>query len=453
MSYTNRPRAKSALRFAQIPWVLFLFLAAVFFLCQHDLFYSLKVTQGYNSSAGQVVTALDAGSLNRQIALWSLCLFAVFSLIAHRGARLRINGTLGWIMLFYAGLAFLSLAWAENAALSFRRLVVFAILCVAATAIARRFSLRQVVLWVFCATGLYLLIGVAAELALGTFHPFASGYRFAGTIHPNHQGINCALLVLSGVAAADMEKRKKMIFRLCALVGFPFLILTGSRTAFAAAILALAVYFGMVCSRRTKIVAVFAALAIGVTLWAPFVIGGSAVPDFERALMLGRNASKIDTFNGRSDVWENVRPYIDRRPVLGYGYGGFWSARHVTEISDATQRLGRHRFGVEESHDAYLDCLLDLGFVGLAAFIFLLVGSMTGSFARYRASQAPAFGFCGAFFAFCLANGLLESATVGSIFLTFLILTISIHLGFRQTDTESSRRAPIIHREMIEVLS
>ncbi len=155
-------------------------------------------------------------------------------------------------MLFFAGWAVLSLAWAEDTALTFRRLVVFAILCLAAAAIARRYSLREIVLLTFFCSILFLLIGVSAEILLGTFRPFAPGYRFAGTLHPNHQGINCALLLLSGVAAADTEKRGRMLFRACALLGLVFLILTASRTTFAAAMLALALYLAAVSSRWAK---------------------------------------------------------------------------------------------------------------------------------------------------------------------------------------------------------
>lgn len=432
MSHRNGLPTRPAHRSQRLPLFLFFFLVVVFFLCQHELFFTTNVTQGYSSSVDHVVYALDTGSLNRQIALTALAIFAVVSLVRSRGSHLRIDGALGWVMLFYAGLAFLSPVWAEDTMLTLRRLTVFATLCFAAVVIARRFSLRHVVLWTFFSTGLYLLIGVLAEISLGTFRPFTSGYRFAGTLHPNGQAINCALFLLSGVVAGDMEEHKKLTFRICALIGIVFLILTGSRTSFASGILGLAVYFGLVCSKRTKIVIVFAALAIGIALWFPFVlVGGAVLPGVESAAMLGRGTSKVDSFNGRSLVWENIGPYVDERPILGYGYGGFWNVRHVTEVTDATETLGTDRFGVAESHDAYLDCLLDLGFVGLTVFILMLVGGIARSFSLYRTSQAPAFGFTAAFLVFCVANGFLESAIMGSIFLTFLMMAVLINLGFR----------------------
>lgn len=422
----------SALVYPRLPLFLFFFLAVVFFLCQHDLFFTTNVTQGYSFSVEHVVSALDTGSLNRQIGLAALGIFAITSLIRSRGFHLQIDGPLGWSVLLYAGLALSSLFWADDTLLTLRRLMVFATLCVAGIVIARRFSLRQVVQWTFLTTALYLLVGVLAEISLGTFRPFTSGYRFAGTLHPNHQGINCVLLILSGLAATDMQKHRKAAYRVCILIGVVFLILTGSRTAFAAGILAVTVYFGMTVPKQTRLFAALATLLVGIALWIPFALsGGTSVPNVESVFMLGRQATKVQSFNGRSRIWNNITPYIDSRPLLGYGYGGFWTVNHITELTEATENSGVNSFGVAESHDAYLDCLLDLGFVGLAVFVSMLVGGIARSFSLYRISPSPALAFTAAFLVFCLANGLLESAIVSSIFLTFLLLTVFIVLGFR----------------------
>ena len=431
MSYINHSRNESAPQKGRYLWLLLLFLAAVFFLCQQDLFYSSKRTESFDLSPDETIAALDASSPSRRVAVLALGFFAVTSLICQRAARLRINGLLGWIMVFYAGWALLSVVWAEDASQTFKRLVVFAILCLAAAAVARRVSLRKIVLGVLFTTGLYLLIGLSAEIALGAFRPFTPGYRFAGTLHPNFQGINCALLLLSGVAAADMEKRRQILLGICALLGFVFLILTTSRTSIAAALLALAVYFGARCSKRTKIVAT---LGLGTALLVPLVIdGGALIPNLKSAIALSRDNSAVDSFHGRAGVWREVGYYVYKRPILGYGYGGFWNEPHITEISATEQ------WGVSSSHSVYLECLLNVGLVGLAAYIFSLIGGITRSLALYRASQAPAFAFSGAFLIFCAANGVLESAILWSESVTFLMMVVLIKLGLQSREFEVKR--------------
>lgn len=422
MGYTDRPHTGPSLQSERPPWLVFLFLAAVFFLCQHDLFCSQTATEGYVLSADEVIAEVAAGSLGHRVAFLALGIFALVSLIRHRGARLRINGWLGWIMLFFAGWAVLSLVWAEDTTQTLRRLVTFAIVCLAVVAIARRFSLREIVLWTVFTTGLYLLIGVSAEIALGTFRPFASGYRFAGTLLPNTQGINCALLLLSGVAASDAEKHRRTLFRACALLGFVFLILTASRTASAATLLALAVYWSAVCSRATKIAMAYAlSIALCVLL---LVLANGFLPDLKSAVLLGRDASTADSLSGRTGIWEDVGYYIHQRPILGYGYGGFWTPTHLSIISSEEKQ------GVPNSHSAYLDYFLTLGAVGMVAYAVLLIGGIRRAFRFHKLSQNSAFAFCGALLVFCALHGFLESAVVYPSHLMLLVVVLLTQLAF-----------------------
>ena len=78
------------------------------------------------------------------------------------------------------------------------------------------------------------------------------------------------------------------------------------------------------------------------------------------ATSLGRGDTNPDSFNGRTGIWEDLSYYIDRRPFLGYGYAGFWTPAHINEIS------AEEKWGILDSHSAYLDYLLTLGAVGLA---------------------------------------------------------------------------------------
>ena len=201
MSYNSQTRTGSAPRVSRSTWLIFLFLAAVFFLVCHDLSYSKRGVDNYNLSEEDIISDVSQGSLGRQVALVSVGLFAIVRLIRDQAnGRPRINGPLGWILLSFAVWAFMSLIWTEDVPLTLKRLGVFGILCITAVAVARRLSLREVILWTFLTTALFLAIGVFAELFFGTFRPFASGYRFAGTQHPNGQGIDCGLLILSAVA-------------------------------------------------------------------------------------------------------------------------------------------------------------------------------------------------------------------------------------------------------------
>ncbi|HXP81618.1 MAG TPA: O-antigen ligase family protein [Verrucomicrobiae bacterium] len=419
MSNSNHPPARPALQVRPAPWLVFLFLATVLFFVYHDFSNARSPLGNYDGSPDLIVGMVAEGSISRRIALISLGIFAIATLIRHRADdRLRINGSLGWTLVAFAAWVSVSLLWAEDRSLTLTRVSVFAILCVAAVAVVRRFSLREIILWAFFTSGSYLAIGVFAEVLFGTFRPFASGYRFAGTLHPNSQGINCAVLLLSGIAAADVEKHKRALYRVCTLAGFVFLVLTASRTAFAAALLALAVYLGVVSSRRAKMAMAYALSIVFCVLLLG--LGSAFLPDLKSAVMLGREDSSVGSFNGRTGIWDEISSYVQRRPVLGYGYGGFWTPSRISEISEA------EKWGIPNSHSAYLDYLLSLGAVGLIAYVFLLSAGIRRAFRLHKLSRNSAYAFCGTLLVFCAMNGFLESAAANPslpMFLTLVILT------------------------------
>jgi exopolysaccharide production protein ExoQ len=405
------------------PWLVFLFLTAVFFFLGHDLFYT-KTTEGnYGASAADLAVGVEEGSLPRRIDLFALAIFAVALLVRYRrNDHFHFHGLLGWLLLIFAAWAMVSLIWADDTALVFKRIVVFAILCLAAGALARRFAFREIMLWTLFSSTLFLMIGVSAEVLFGAFHPLASGYRFAGTVHPNSQGVNCGLLLLSGLATAEGEKRGRKFIWACALAGFVFLVLTGSRTAVAATLFALVAYLSGVCSRKAKIAMAYA-LGFGLCLLLT-VLGEAALPTLKSAVLLGRDDSTIDSFNGRTGIWEEIGPYVDRRPILGYGYEGFWTPARISEISD------EETWGLLDSHSAYLDYLLTLGAVGVVFYVLLLCVGIFRAFRLHQRSHNPAVAFCGAILVFCALDGLLESSVVHPTPLLFLGMVVLARLAF-----------------------
>jgi O-antigen ligase len=70
------------------------------------------------------------------------------------------------------------------------------------------------------------------------------------------------------------------------------------------------------------------------------------------------------TLTGRLGVWQGALQAIQLRPVLGYGYGGFWDTDYAWLVWDQAGWFPKH------SHNGFLDLLLDLGWLG---FLFFLI--------------------------------------------------------------------------------
>jgi O-antigen ligase len=349
----------------------------------------------------------------------------------------------GWLLLGFVAWAVASPVWAEDRVLTLTRVAVFGILCLAAVAIVRRFTLREIILWALFSSAAYVVVGILVELMFGAFQPLASGYRFAGTLHPNSQGINCAVLLLSAVAAAKVERRGLTFLRICAFVGFVFLVLTASRTAFASVLLALSVYFAVVYSRRAKLAMAYA-LSILLCILV-LSLGNAFLPDVKSAVNLGRVDSTEGTFNGRTGIWDAIGHYVVQRPILGYGFGGFWTPAHIRAISE------EEKWGIPNSHSAYLDYLLTLGSVGVAAYALLLFAGIWRALRFQKLSRNTALAFCWMLLVFCAMDGFLESAAANPSLPMLLSLVVLIFLaGMNDAQAsrfhDPSRRIPILDR-------
>ena len=101
-----------------------------------------------------------------------------------------------------------------------------------------------------------------------------------------------------------------------------------------------------------------AVMAVGI-IWGVVTLftSGQAVGSF--TAMLGRDG----TLTGRTEIWTQYLPMAMRHPLLGHGFGGFWTVETI-ELQ-----------GVNEAHNGYLGILLTLGFVGLIFMALFLLSS------------------------------------------------------------------------------
>jgi len=83
--------------------------------------------------------------------------------------------------------------------------------------------------------------------------------------------------------------------------------------------------------------------------------GGSTVKPFTA------NVGRDETLTGRTEVWAELVPVAMQKPILGWGFGRFWTPET------------REKYDISEAHSGYLDVLLVLGFVGLVLLAMFLV--------------------------------------------------------------------------------
>jgi exopolysaccharide production protein ExoQ len=375
-------------------WLIIVFLILLFFIANHDLYYPQKYIYMQSGSAEGLISDIASGSITRRFALFSLFCFSIGSLLLRAHPRLGCDNKLIIFTMAFIFWSVSSILWADNTLLCVRRVTAFLFMCFGAYIIAKQLTFPDLIRLSFIGSFSYLIIGIICEIMLGTFAPFHNEYRFSGTIHPNHQGWNCALLILSSLYLAKIEGRKQYVLYFCMLIGFFFLILTKSRTSFFCVIFAMLPYLYFNWSNRRKLTITYLVIICGCFF---FLLGlNSLFPELEKAILLGRGGttssdfySDTSTLTGRLPIWEVSMGYVAKRPFLGYGFNSFWDKEHIIKITSELKLL------FPAAHCDYIETLLGVGIVGLSLFIIILWLALYG-YSRalfYDYNLTNSFGF------------------------------------------------------------
>ncbi|MBI2824604.1 MAG: O-antigen ligase family protein [Planctomycetia bacterium] len=394
-------------------WLSAIVIAAAFFFGTHDPLISLA--QDYLPSEADLELAAGGGSLFRMlsfpsIAALGLLLVALSDRRARGGDRLLAGAAL-----FYLAWCATSTVWSAEPGLSFRRFMVVGFTLIGAWGVARALSLRSLCMLVVIITTAFTAIGVVTELSLGTFTPWAADYRFAGTTHPNAQSDFAACLTLAALCLATEKSRLRPLWIALACVGLGSLVLADSRTTTAALLTAL---FAAWAVRRPMKIAAFAVAAI---VWLASsvlllsLMGGSDVEQAVVDRVLLTRSEEPFSLNGRVPLWNELLPYAFEHPVLGYGYDGFWNIDRTDAVAETLE------WPMAEAHSAYLETMLGVGLVGLAAFLTAAWLAIKDSAVAYRATHDAGHAFLFALMVYCAISASMESGVSKPTFLAFVL--------------------------------
>ena len=99
---------------------------------------------------------------------------------------------------------------------------------------------------------------------------------------------------------------------------------------------------------------------LGAALWA------AISPDTLFGLL-----GKDTTLTGRTDLWPYVVEVIQERPWLGWGYRSFWQVDNLRAVELWYKVL----WIVPEAHNGLLGVLVDVGYIGCGAFVYVFLAS------------------------------------------------------------------------------
>src|SRR6185437_6859400 len=176
-----------------------------------------------------------------------------------------------FLLLAYIGLAAASTTWAADELLAAKRAIVFLVLVFTAYVLAQAWSLREVLFFTIFASAASLMFGIVGAAARGDLHPFAPDYRFVGFANPNLHGIEAACLVIAAAVGLGVARSRRLPLTALLVFGVGMLLLTKSRTALVALMMAGVISVPIVV-RRNRIGAMLllaAAAIFAIVVFAP----------------------------------------------------------------------------------------------------------------------------------------------------------------------------------------
>lgn len=363
------------------------------------------------------------GNVEREVSLSALALFGIACLALPAERRLRVQNVGGIIIIGFLAWIALSVVWSGELGMTLRKLAVLGCLSVAAIGVAKRFSLRQIIGFTVFAGGLLLVAGILSELALGTFEPWDPDYRFAGLTWP---AFNAWMLSLSLLAAAALYpsagKYRKGLVVLC-IPMLAAVLMARTRASTAALLVGFVIYAALAWPPRRVLIASLA----GVTcISAGVLLLCLATPDANEKIVdvvnLGR-AESAEGISGRSQLWEDLAPYIARRPLIGYGYDSFWTPAHLVEI-------GGDNWGAPDAHNTYINLTLGIGLVGAGAFVLVMLSGICRAWGEGLKTRSREYAFaCGAVAISAINAGFVSTQLAPALY-SFVTMAILAHLAF-----------------------
>lgn len=297
---------------------------------------------------------------------WPVLYLATVALAWIHARQVGTAARAAWPILIWPVVAWLSVAWSVDPGTTAGQALRFSVTVLIGILLGARYPVDRLAQMVFYV----VLAGVGASVLLALAQvplSIAPGGEARGIyFHKNMLG-GQAILLFAVSAILVMSGWRIPLSLIGCTVALMGVGLSGSATA-AATTAVLAVGLPMLAALALRPLA-----AITVVLCAVFFAGLVAVafahlgtdPYTEALRLLDRDP----TMTGRSDLWAAGIAQFWDRPILGAGFGAFWTGALDWRTQLVLNELG----DVGHFHNTFLEVGVQLGFLGLGAFVLVLL--------------------------------------------------------------------------------
>ena len=256
-------------------------------------------------------------------------------------------------------LAFVSSQWSIDSDVTTRRAIALAFTTMFGFYLAARYSWRgfvELVAGALLVAALGSLVAALLFPSFGVDHEIHAGAWRGLYSEKNSLGAMMARGALAAAAAAILAPQRRLLWIGAGLLSAGMVIASTSTTALFTLLL-IAAMLPVIMAVRTG-----GALGVG-AVWATLTGAAAVVAAtvFMPDLVFGA-FGKDATLTGRTDIWELVMENIRQRPLLGHGFGAFWSDPNYGPSAVISSVL---EWPVPNAHNGWLETLLAFGMVGL----------------------------------------------------------------------------------------
>lgn len=335
----------------------YLFLSVGFYLEFIRFFGRLM---GFGGVQGDIEAAAAGNPINQASAL---LLLLISLLLLFRSSRINTKVLLrqGWIWLLLIAYFSISILWSATPFVSLRRVVAFSTIVLVGFVLVNTFSARSLLHFIANAIVAAVVIGFFYQLLTGQNIAFGLSERASGLRgifgHKNAAARAYAYGLLLFVGLGKYKTRTEilgLIILVCALMvsqSASAIILAGLGCGL---IIVFKTFRGNNKRQSTsRLLIALICLAFGA-----FLVGAL----YEHLLqLLGRDQNLTD----RTIIWQLIIPFIENKPLLGYGFGSFWAGDYVSPFIERWSFIGH-------AHSGYLEAMLHGGLIGFALLLLML---------------------------------------------------------------------------------
>jgi len=348
---------RSTLRFLE-----YLFVVIVVIMCLNG--WRMLLTSGNE----ETIETLTESNRSFQIVSGTLYVIAVLYLLAHWSRFIRLC-LRNWPLLLLVAIVVMSAAWSVYPVVTLRRAAALVLTTGFGAYLALRFPpdvALKLVAWACGLAAIATLVVAAVDPSIAIYQKNSDEQVWRGIFgHKNAMGRAMSFGVLTLVAATFVVRPAARLATIAgALACGTLLFLTMSRGGWVttAVVLMAVPLFVLLQPNRfspaVRIAVVALAAAIGVVLLVALYTYGLA--------LIGRDES----FSGRARLWEVAIRSGMKHFVLGAGYRSFWTDAGASDVYLSTSTIGS---SLGNGHNGYLDTWLEIGAIGLGAFLLVFV--------------------------------------------------------------------------------